>query len=298
MTQTRHANARRLLTAPSEQNWANESSEDRLFDENSQVAEGGQASRGLLAVTKKIIRLVWGVLVVVGCAVGVTWGVYRYTTTSPRFAVKDIQFSGAVRTTRDSLLKGTGVTLGDNLFKLNLSATENRLLKDPWIREVHVSRQLPSTLHVEIDEREASALAVLAEHLLLVTRQGEIFKEFANEDPGDLPTITGVTVDDTPRDLSLEKQRIAVALDVLNHYSQSKLSRTYPPQEVHLTPGGEIILTVGHKGIALYLGFGPWSKKLVLAERIFAKLQTQRSTPSMVFLDNRAHPERVVVRVN
>jgi len=87
-------------------------------------------------------------------------------------------------------------------------------------------------------------------------------------------------------------------LDVLNHYAQVKLSRTYPAEEVHLTPGGEVVLTVGHKGIALYLGFGPWSKKLALAERIFSKLQAQRSTPSLVFLDNRAHPERVVVRVN
>jgi cell division protein FtsQ len=105
-------------------------------------------------------------------------------------------------------------------------------------------------------------------------------------------------VDSAPRDSGLEKQRLAVALDVLNHYSQSKLFRTHPPEEVHLTPGGEIILTVGHKGTAVYLGVGPWSKKFALAERIFAKLQGQRSTPSLVFLDNRAHPERVVVRVN
>jgi len=297
MTRGRHANARRLLTAPSEQNWADESADDR-FEENSRVAESGRASCGLLAISKKIVRLVWGALVVVGCAVGVTWGVYRYTTTSPRFAVKDIQISGAVRTTHDSLVKLSGVTLGDNLFKLNLGVTENRLLKDPWIRGVKVSRQLPATLHVDIDEREATAVAVLDGHLLLVTRQGETFKELANEDPNDLPTITGVTVDDTPRDLSLEKQRIGVALDVLNHYAQVKLSRTYPAEEVHLTPGGEVVLTVGHKGIALYLGFGPWSKKLALAERIFSKLQAQRSTPSLVFLDNRAHPERVVVRVN
>ncbi len=295
MTRTRQANARRVFTAPSEQNWADESPDDRLFEED--AVHESQKSRFLL-ISGRIIRLVWGVLVVIGCAVGVTWGVYRYTTTSPRFAIKDIQISGTARTTRESLIKASGVSLGDNLFKLNLSVTENRLLKDPWIRDVHVSRQLPSTLHVEIDEREASAVTVLAGHLLLVTRQGETFKEFANEDPSDLPTITGVTVNDTPRDMSLEKQRMGVALDVLNHYAQTKLSRTYPAQEVHLTPGGEIVLMVGHKGIALYLGFGPWSKKLVLAERIFAKLQALRSTPSMVFLDNRAHPERVVVRVN
>jgi len=67
---------------------------------------------------------------------------------------------------------------------------------------------------------------------------------------------------------------------------------------VHLTPGGEVVLMVGQKGIALHLGVGPWDKKFAMAERIFAKLQAQRSTPSLVFLDNRAHPERVVVRVN
>ena len=96
----------------------------------------------------------------------------------------------------------------------------------------------------------------------------------------------------------LEKQRLLIALDVLSQYSQVKLARTYPPEEVHLTPGGEVVLTIGRKGTALYLGFGPWSKKLALAERIFAKLLAQRATPSLVFLDNRAHPERVVVRLN
>jgi cell division protein FtsQ len=297
MNRAQKANVRRAVVAPAEEN-----SLDGAHDElasgiysNGFEEPGGV---GLQSMPKRIIHLAWGVLVVVGIAAGVTWGVYRYTTTSPRFAVKVVELAGATRTTRDDVLKLAGVALGDNLFKLNLSAIDAKLVKDPWIRQAHATRVLPTTLHVEIEEREAAAMAVVADHLLLVTRQGEAFKEVAPDDPSDLPTITGVAVDDAPRDAGLERQRLLVAMDVLQRYSEVRLSRVYPAQEVHLLPGGEVVLMVGKKGIALQLGLGPWSKKFAMAERVFAKLQAQRSTPSLVFLDNRAHPERVVVRLN
>jgi cell division protein FtsQ len=294
MTNGQKANMRRVVTAPAEEN-----SLDGVYnqDRNEASFDAGE-SGGFGSISKRIFQIVWGFIVVVGIAVGVTWGVYHYTTTSPRFAVKEIQLTGAIRTTRDDVLQLAGISLGDNLFKINPLAVEERLVKDHWIRQAHVTRGLPTTLHVEIEEREAVAVAVVAGHLLLVTQQGDAFKEVAPEDPSDLPSITGVAIDDAPRDSALEKQRILVAMDVLRHYSQVKLSRVYPAQEVHLTPGGEAILMVGAKGIALHLGVGPWYKKFAMAERIFAKLQAQRSAPSLVFLDNRAHPEKVVVRVN
>lgn len=295
MSRSRKANARRLLVAPSEPTAVEAEFDGRDSGADNEV---GHSRASLRAFPSALIRTLWGVFVVVGIAVGVTWGVYRYTTSSPRFAVKDVQVSGLVRTSRDAILQMSGVNLGDNLFRLNLASVEARLLKSPWIREAHVARKLPSTLRVDVEEREAAAIAVMAGQLFLVTRLGEPFKELATDDPNDLPSITGVTVEGTPRDPGLEKQRLSTALDVLHHYSQVRLSRIYPPEEVHLTPGGEVVLMVGPKGMALYLGFGPWPKKLSLAERIFAKLQAQRSTPSLVFLDNRAHPERVVVRVN
>jgi len=295
---TKGQNARRVIAAPPEEHSCAGAYDD-LQGQN--PAESGAlpgAAGRLVAFPRNVIRVVWGVIVVLGIAVGVTWGVYHYTITSPRFAVKEVQVTGAIRTSHDDILKLGNFSLGDNLFKLDTAAIESRLVKDPWVRQAHVTRGLPTTLHVEIEEREAAAMAVIAGQLVLVTRQGEPFKEASVEDPSDLPSITGVTLDDRPRDSGLEKQRLAVAMEVLHHYSQVKLSRVYPPQEVHLTPGGEVVLMVGQKGIALHLGVGPWYKKFAMAERIFAKLQAQRSTPSLVFLDNRAHPERVVVRVN
>ncbi len=298
MTRNRKANVRRLLSAPSEQIVVDEIRDCYGNDLGSDLAQDKNPVGEPRSVPTAVIRALWGIVVVVGIAVGVTWGVYRYTTTSPRFAVREVQVNGLARVTRDSILQTSGISLGDNLFKLDLGVVEARLMKNPWVREAHVTRKLPSTLRVDIEEREAAAIAVILGHLFLVTRMGDPFKEVATDDPSDLPSITGVVVDDAPRDAGLEKQRLSIALEVLHHYSQTRLSRIYPTEEIHITPGGEVVLMAGPKGMALYLGFGPWPKKLGLAERILAKLQAQHSTPSLVFLDNRAHPERVVVRVN
>ena len=47
----------------------------------------------------------------------------------------------------------------------------------------------------------------------------------------------------------------------------------------------------------LHLGAGPFRQKLMMAARIMAKLQATGELPGIIFLDNQARPERVVVRM-
>jgi cell division protein FtsQ len=242
--------------------------------------------------------VLWGVGLVVGTAVGITWSVYHYATSSPRFAIKDIQVHGTTRVAQQQIPTEGGISLGENLFRLNLDQVEKRLLRNPWISNAKVARKLPSSVVVDIEEREAVALAVIASRLFLVNRLGESFKEVEPGDPSDMPLISGISVDDGPKDVSLFRQRITLGLEVLNHYAHSHLAKTYTVEEVHITPGGEVDMTLGHRGTTLHLGLGPWSKKFSMAERILARLQAQRTVAAQIFLDNRANPDRVVVRVN
>ena len=66
---------------------------------------------------------------------------------------------------------------------------------------------------------------------------------------------------------------------------------------MHLADSGDVTLTVGKEGIALELGQGPFRRKLLMAEEVTGALRRKGRTPGIVFLDNRAHPERVVVRM-
>jgi cell division protein FtsQ len=243
------------------------------------------------------LKLGAGVLIAVAAALAVAWGIVRYALSTPRFALTALEVEGARRFTKSELSKLMGIELGVNVFKVDTADAERRLLGDPWIRQVKVTRRLPGTLKIELEERDAAAIAALGEDLYLVTRSGEPFKQVAPHDPYDLPIVTGVSTQNLVRDRPREIERIGLALEVLRHWERLPISRIHAVQEVNVTPGGDVVVTVGKSAITLQLGQGPWRTKLLMGARVIERLAQKGRLPGIVFLDNRAHPERVVVRM-
>ena len=259
----------------------------------SSTTRQGMGARGV----GNVLRAIFAFVLIGGVTVVAAYGAYRYAQTSPRFAIRQIEVDGLRRVTREAILSGAGIRAGQNVFSIDTDAVGRKILVERWLQEVKVERRLPATVRIKVVERDAGALAMMGDDLLVVTRAGEPFKRFESGDPTDLPVITGVSLDEPGREPAVEKRRIATALEVLRHFERMALSRTYPAEEVHLSPGGEVVLTIGKVGIALHLGVGPWAKKLAMAERVLSKMQGRKGSVAMVFLDNRAHPERVVVRM-
>ena len=130
-----------------------------------------------------------------------------------------------------------------------------------------------------------------------MTRTGEPFKALLDSDPFDIPVVTGVSPENLARDRAREIDRIKLALEVLGHYERLPLSHAFPAQEVHLDDSGAVTLVIGRQGVSVKLGKGPWLTKLRMAERVMSKVQGQGEVPGIIFLDNAAHEERVVVRM-
>ncbi len=263
----------------------------------SSVPEAQPSPRPWWAHTWRLLKLAGGVALVVGAALGVAWGAHHYALTSPRFMLREVAISGQKRLGQAELEQLAGIQVGTNIFRLDTRRAEKRLLENPWIREARVWRQLPGKLRVELDERDAAAISAVGSHLYLVTRAGETFKELESGDPYDLPLVTGIPAQSLGRDRPGELSRIRTALEVLSAYGKLATSRVYPAEEVHLTEGGDVVLTIGKPGITLHLGKGPWTKKLLMAERVLVKTTAQGRTPGIVFLDNQSNPDRVVVRM-
>lgn len=267
---------------------------------NARIAPGPDPGARPPAAFSRIwaaLKILSGVGLVVGTAAGVAFGAHHYALHSPRFVIESIDVDGNRRLRDAEVARLAQVSKGANIFALDLAEAERRLLSDPWVREVKVRRELPSAVQVELVEREADALAVIGEGVYLVTRAGEPFKRLEPGDPHDLPVIGGVSADNIAGDRPREIERIVSALEILRHWGRLDVSRRYPAQEIFLTPGGGAVLTVGKRGTALHLGEGSFRKKLLMAERVIGRLERQGQTPGVVFLDNRAHPERVVVRM-
>jgi len=254
-------------------------------------------ARSAVALLWSALKLASGLAVVVGASLAVAWSAHHYALTSPRFAIRTVDLVGAKRNSLEQIKTDSGVSVGANIFALDTDAAERKLLENPWISEVKVTRRLPNTLRIELTEREASAVVALGERLYLVTHEGVPFKEVQAGDPYDMPLISGVSPENLQRDRKREIERIQTGLEVLHQFERIPLSRVYPPEEVHLADAGDVTLTCGKDGVTLELGTGPWRKKLLMAEEVVGELRKKGRTPGIVFLDNQAHPERVVVRM-
>jgi len=241
-------------------------------------------------------RFVLGLVMVVGSALGLGWAVRHYALSTPRFAIEEVDVRGARRLGTRAVMEAAGIEKGRNIFALDALTAERRLVEVPWVEKAHIERKLPGTLVVDLVEREAAAVTSVDGALYLVARSGDPFKRLEPGDPFDLPVITGLDPRDFGRDRDHARERLGGALELLRRYRALPVSKRYDAEEVHLAPGGEAVLMVGEKAIALYLGEPPWQKQLLRAARVLERVRAGRE-PSAVFADNRAHPERVVVRM-
>jgi cell division protein FtsQ len=245
----------------------------------------------------RALALFLGICVVLSASVAVAWGARRYITTSPRFGIRTVLVDGNRRLSAEDVAAHGGVTIGRNIFEVDLESAGAAIANEPWVEKAIVTRKLPSTVNISIVEREAWAVASIGGELYLVTRDGDPFKRVSEGDPFDLPVITGVA----PEKVSLDRPGVVNAfrraLDVVEDMDRAGISKRYPIQEVHLERDGTIVMTIGKDAIALHLGQTRFREKIEQASRVLSELSRRKANPSVIFLDNEAHPERVVVRM-
>ncbi len=256
-----------------------------------------KASGGTKAYVVAGLKVVLGAAMIVGLSAAFAFALHRYARQTPRFAITEIAVEGTRRLLRQEVLGAAGIDVGENIFVLDVDEAEKRLIESPWIKHARVTRRLPGSVKVQILEREPVALALLGDQIFLVSQEGEPFKPMGVGDPHDLPLVTGLSLRELRRDRRAEIRRLKDALVLLRDYETLALGRALPPEEVHLTNDGMAVLTVGKQGLALHLGAPPFKSKLLRAAKIVERTKDKGGKPGVVFLDNQAHPERVVVRL-
>jgi cell division protein FtsQ len=245
----------------------------------------------------RILRGLLGFLMVVGIGGSAAWGARRYVKTSPRFAVREIVTIGAKRRSAEDLAITAGIAKGQNVFTTDLDRARARLLADPWIRQASLARQLPGTIFVQVEEREAAGLVAASGETYLATREGQIIKRLEPGDPTDLHVVTGVSAQQIVDDREGTTRTIRRALDLAFDYDRSPLGQRAPLEEVHVEETNDMTLVIGKSAVVLRMGAAPYRKKLEQAVRVFGELDRRGAKPDVIMLDDDARPERVVVRM-
>lgn len=139
---------------------------------------------------------------------------YRWLTSSPRFALAELDVRGAATLGEADVRSALTPAMGQNLFRVPLDALERRLRAEPWVASAAVRRRLPDALVVDIEEHRAAALVEL-DGLYLVDEEGAVFKRanLARGEGAGLPVVTGIARDVYRREPEQARRRVRDVLD-------------------------------------------------------------------------------------
>lgn len=242
-------------------------------------------------------RILLGVVVVLAASLGAAWGARRYITKSQRFVIKTITVEGASKMSAEAIAKAGGVSVGSNVFALDIEQAKRSIEREPYVAEATVVRKLPNTVSIKVVERQPAALVSLGGDLYLAARSGEIFKQVEQGDDSDLPVVTGIRPDMAATDRPGVAILVRRALDVIDEAEKTSFVKRYPIEEIHIEKDGSVEAIVGREGISIHLGNAPFKGKLEQADRVLNEVQKRKIAATVVFLDNEAKPDRVVVRM-
>jgi len=115
------------------------------------------------------------------------------------FRTETLKIEGIHRLSRNQIIETAGVKKGMNVMAVNLAMVRKQLLENPWIAEAEVRREIPAGLYIKVQEQSPLAIIDLGRKYL-INEHGQIFKEWADTDPADLPLVTGLEPADIPSD--------------------------------------------------------------------------------------------------
>jgi len=128
------------------------------------------------------------VAVIVGALVAGAVVLYE----SQAFEIESVNVVGTAELTEATVLERAAVPPGTTLLRVPASAIEARLLADPWIGEVVISRDFPSTLRIRIRERTPAALVDTGDAFWMVDSSGLVLAQESLETTRPLVAVRDV----------------------------------------------------------------------------------------------------------
>ena len=108
------------------------------------------------------------------------------------FRVDAIEVSGTERYTAQEIIDASGVETGDNLFLMNkFSVDQNIKTALPYIEELRISRRLPDTLVIQVQECGTPMAVVQDGSAWLLSPKGKIVEQLPASQAGDYAVIDG-----------------------------------------------------------------------------------------------------------
>lgn len=269
----------------------NKARKNRLKKSRSDVGPGKPILLGRLLTGIKLI----GLIVLLSALSIVFVLIYGAVTTTDYFSTKTITVTGNHHVSKQQLLSQAGLELGDNLLSLNLRIMRQRLIAHPWVATARVSRNIPHTINIAVEEQHPLAVLDLATRYL-INEKGRIFKAIDHKDPNHLPVVSGLSYSDLSLDDAPLSQAMETVLKVLLLSRDGRCPITFADiEELCLDKETGVTLKLKEDGGRIKLGKGRFEEKYRNLGRLLKYIQRRPHWREYYALDV-TNPERIVLQ--
>ncbi|GAA0091551.1 hypothetical protein UT300009_15790 [Paraclostridium bifermentans] len=143
------------------------------------------------------------------------------------FELKQIDVDGNSKITKSDIIKIGDIETGKNIFKYNLNDVEKKLLVNPYIKYVKVSRKFPDKLVITIKENSEYAIIKEGASYIYIGGNGLILSEQKDIKNKNIPLVSGIEIKNkklnTKIKINSDKSNyIILAIDTLKKNNMSR----------------------------------------------------------------------------
>ena len=113
------------------------------------------------------------------------------TMFSPLFNIKKIEVQGNEKITEKEIISLSQLQIEENTFKINKNKIRKEIKQNAYINEVTISRKLPSSVIIKVEERKIAYLLEYAGSYVYLDKNGYILE--INSEKLELPIIQGAS---------------------------------------------------------------------------------------------------------
>ena len=133
------------------------------------------------------------------------------------FEVREIRVTGNTSLSRENIVLAAGINPGENIFKLDLKSAAEKLKVISMIKSVDMSRHLPWTVEIRVEERKPIALLPVDSGFIQVDDEG-FYIQKGNVGLNGLPVITGLKFEMPSPGGQVKAEKLGEALEVVRGF--------------------------------------------------------------------------------
>lgn len=201
---------------------------------------------------------------------------YSFLLSTDMFRLERIDVKGCERLTEKDVITAAGIGPSQNLLALRAAAVADRIKKNPWVRDIEVTRSFPHALTVSITEKKPVALVKRMSDLYFLDAEGSIIKRLEGGEDTDLPVLTG---------FSENAELVRKSIELLNFFAaEAEFPQAKDIAEIN---GDEVqgLSIFLENGLCLQLGLDDYAVKLKKFKLILADLGRRNIGPGFLLID-------------